>query len=723
MPEKYILQNNQIEFIVNFRKDIEIGENMATTKKSTKPKTTKTATDKTLLIVESPSKAKVISKYLGTKYKVIASVGHVRDLPKSRLAIDVANNFEPEYINVRGKGDVIREIKSEASKSAKVLLATDPDREGEAISWHIAQLLGIDPACDCRVKFNEINKDSIKEAIKDVNPIDMDLVDAQQARRVLDRLVGYQISPLLWKKVQRGLSAGRVQSAALKLICDRENEINNFVPEEYWNISADFGNNFVAELSKISGKKAEIKSKTEADDIELELSKGEYVVDDFKEGSRKTKPYAPFTTSSMQQDASIKLGFQTKRTMQVAQQLYEGVTIKGIGTRGLITYLRTDSIRISDQARAQAKAFIAEKYGDKYTANNVYVNKNKAMQDAHEAIRPSDINIIPEDIKDSLTDDQYKLYSLIWKRFTASQMAPALYDTSAVTIKNGKYLFKATGQRMTFDGWRKVYPVQSEKESYIPEVAVGDVLELQQLLKEQKFTQPPARYTEASLVKEMEEKNIGRPSTYSAIITTITTRKYVKRDKKNLVPTKLGFDVTGILEEYFQDIVDVEFTGEMEDNLDKIELGEIGWKKVIADFYVGFSEELKRADAEVEKIEREVELSDEVCELCGRPMAYKEGRFGRFLACTGYPECSNTKPIIKTIGVKCPECGKDIVQRKGKKTGKVFYGCSGFPECQVVYWDKPTGEFCPKCGAMIVETKGKNKTKKCSNKECDYKEK
>ncbi len=719
MPEKYILQNKQIKFIVFSRKEFIIGEKMATTKKSTNKKDT----DKTLLIVESPSKAKVISKYLGTKYKVVASVGHVRDLPKSRLAIDVANNFEPEYINIRGKGDVIKELKTEASRAKQVLLATDPDREGEAISWHIAKLLDIDPSEACRVKFNEINKDSIKEAIKDVNPIEMGLVDAQQARRVLDRLVGYQISPLLWKKVQRGLSAGRVQSAALKLICDRENEITNFIPEEYWTILADFGNDFVAELSKISGKKAEVKSKAEADNIEEELSKGEYIVEDFKEGSRKTKPFAPFTTSSMQQDASVKLGFQTKKTMQVAQQLYEGVTLKGIGTRGLITYLRTDSIRISEQAKAQAKAFIAEKYGEKYTANNIYVNKNKAMQDAHEAIRPSDVSIVPADIKDSLTPDQFKLYDLIWKRFVASQMAAALYDTSAVSIKNGKYLFKATGSRMTFDGWRKVYPVQSEKENYIPELKIGDVLKLMQLLKEQKFTQPPARYTEASLVKEMEEKNIGRPSTYSAIITTLTTRKYVKRDKKSLVPTKLGFDVTGILEDYFKDIVDVEFTAEMEDNLDKVELGEVGWKKVIADFYVGFSEELKRADAEVEKIERQVELSDEVCELCGRPMAYKEGRFGRFLACTGYPECSNTKPIIKNIGVKCPECGKDIVQRKGKKTGKIFYGCIGYPSCQVVYWDKPTGESCPKCGQMLVESKGKNKTKKCSNKECDYKEK
>ncbi|MBQ0040576.1 MAG: type I DNA topoisomerase [Clostridiales bacterium] len=694
---------------------------MAETKKKTTKKTA-AKTNRTLLIVESPSKAKVISKYLGSKYKVLASVGHVRDLPKSRLAVDVKNNFEPEYINIRGKAEKIKELKKEAAVSTKVLLATDPDREGEAISWHLAHLLDIDPSTDCRVMFNEINKETVQAAIKDPRPIDIDLVDSQQARRVLDRLVGYQISPLLWKKVSKGLSGGRVQSAALKLICDRENEIQAFVPEEYWTISADFGNDFVADLAKISGKKAVCSTAVDADAIEADLAKGEYAVEDIKEAAKATKPYAPFTTSSMQQDASIKLGFQTKKTMQVAQQLYEGINIKGAGARGLITYLRTDSVRISDQARAAAKSYIGDKFGANYTANNVYANKNKAMQDAHEAIRPSDVNLEPDAIKESLTPDQYKLYKLIWDRFVASQMAAATYDTVAVVIKNGKYEFKANGSRMTFDGWKKVYKTSAEKEVKIPKLTVGQKLDLKQLLKEQKFTQPPSRFTEASLVKEMEEKNIGRPSTYASIINVLIVRRYIKRDKKSLVPTKMGFDVIGILQDYFADIVDVEFTGVMEDNLDNIELGNTAWQDVIAAFYKGFSEELKIADAEVERIEKEVVLSDEVCELCGKPMAIKEGRFGKFLACSGYPECKNTKAIVKSTGVKCPTCGKDIIEKKSRR-GIVFYGCSGYPDCNVSYWDKPTGEFCPKCNSMLVLGKGKSKIKKCSNQECDYKEK
>ena len=694
---------------------------MAASKKSSKAAA---KPNRTLLVVESPSKAKIISKYLGSKYKVIASVGHVRDLPKSRLGVDVENNFEPEYINIRGKGDTIKEIKKEAAASSKVLLATDPDREGEAISWHLAHILGIDPSEECRVMFNEINKQTVQEAIKEPRAIDSGLVDAQQARRVLDRLVGYQISPLLWKKVSWGLSAGRVQSAALKLICDREREILDFIPEEYWRIAADFGNGFVAELSKISGKKASVKNKEAADAIEEDLSKGEYTVSSVKEGKRQTKPYAPFTTSSLQQDASIKLGFQTSKTMQIAQQLYEGVNLKGIGARGLVTYIRTDSVRVSSQAVAAAASFIKEKYGEAYAGNNYFTNKNKAMQDAHEAIRPSDVTLEPDMIKDSLTADQYKLYDLIWKRFVASRMAAAKFDTVQVLIKNGKYEFKANGSRMTFDGWRKIYKTSNpEDEVNIPKLTEGEVLDLKQLIKEQKFTQPPARYTEASLVKEMEEKNIGRPSTYASIISVLVNRKYIKRVKKSLEPTKLGFDVTGILQVYFSDIVDVKFTGEMEDNLDSVELGEKEWKKVIADFYKGFSEELKAADREVERIEKEVVLSDEVCEICGKPMAIKEGRFGRFLACTGYPECKNTKPIVKSTGVKCPKCGRDIIEKRGRKTGKVFYGCSGYPECDVVFWDKPTGGTCPDCGSMLVKTKGKNGTVKCSNPECKYKEK
>ena len=697
----------------------------STTKKKTTTKAKKASTKgKTLLVVESPSKARVIGKYLGSKYKVIASVGHVRDLPKSRLGVDVENNFEPEYINIRGKGDTIKEIKKEAAAADKILLATDPDREGEAISWHLAHLLDIDPSEECRILFNEINKDTVKEAIKTPRAIDDKLVDAQQARRVLDRLVGYQISPLLWKKVARGLSAGRVQSAALKLICDRENEIKNFIPEEYWYIAADFGDDFIAELSKKDGKKVEVKSEEETNAITDELGRGKYLVDSVKEGKRQTKPYAPFTTSSLQQDASIKLGFTTGRTMQIAQQLYEGISLKGIGARGLITYLRTDSVRISDQARAAASSYIKDNFGAEYAGNNVFANKNKAMQDAHEAIRPSDVTLEPEKIRDSLTPEQFKLYDLIWRRFVASQMAAAQYDTVSAKIKNGRYEFKANGSRMTFDGWRKVYKTSSsDNEVKIPKVNEGEELDLKKLLTEQKFTQPPARYTEASLVKEMEEKNIGRPSTYAAIIAVLVNRKYIKRVKKSLEPTKLGFDVTGILQDYFTDIVDVDFTGEMEDNLDSIELGNKEWKGVIADFYKGFAEELKIADKEVERIEREVVLSDEACELCGKPMAIKEGRFGQFLACTGYPECRNTKPIVKSTGVKCPKCGKDIIEKRGRKTGKVFYGCSGYPDCDVSYWDKPIGRFCPDCGSMLVQGKGKTKTIKCSDPDCKYREK
>ena len=694
---------------------------MAVAKKAAKaPAKTK----KTLLVVESPSKAKIISKYLGSRYKVIASVGHVRDLPKSRLGVSVEDNFEPEYINIRGKGDTIKEIKKEAAAASKVLLATDPDREGEAISWHLAHILDIDPETKCRVMFNEINKQTVQEAIKEPRAIDTGLVDAQQARRVLDRLVGYQISPLLWKKVAWGLSAGRVQSAALKLICDREREILDFIPEEYWRIAADFGDGFVAELNKIGGRKASVKNQETADAIEAELGQGEYIVSSIKEGKRKTKPYAPFTTSSMQQDASIKLGFQTSKTMQVAQQLYEGVNLKGIGARGLVTYIRTDSVRVSTQAVAAASTYIRDTYGPEYIGNNVFSNKNKAMQDAHEAIRPSDVTLEPSMIKDSLTQDQYKLYDLIWKRFVASRMAAAEFDTMQVQINNGRYEFRANGAHMTFEGWKKVYKTGSpEGEVNIPELSDGQKLDPEKLIKEQKFTQPPARYTEASLVKEMEEKNIGRPSTYASIISVLVNRKYIKRVKKALEPTKLGFDVIGILQVYFSDIVDVKFTGEMEDNLDSVELGEKDWKKVIADFYKGFSEELKAADREVERIEKEVVLSDEVCEICGKPMAIKEGRFGRFLACTGYPECKNTKPIVKSTGVKCQKCGKDIIEKKGRKSGKLLYGCSGYPECDVVFWDKPTGDICPDCGSMLVKSKGRGGTVKCSNPECKYKEK
>lgn len=685
----------------------------ASVKKSTKRPTRK----RTLLVVESPSKAKVIGKYLGSNYKVIASVGHVRDLPKSRLGIDIENNFEPDYINIRGKGDTIKELKKAAKQASRVLLATDPDREGEAISWHLAYILEMDSSSDCRIIFNEINKEAVKEAIKHPRPIDQSLVDAQQARRVLDRLVGYQISPLLWQKVKRGLSAGRVQSAALKMICDRENEIQAFVPEEYWNFFVDFEKGFSAQLARKSAKKISLATEEEAMAAEKEVRSGTYRVESVTKKERQNKPYAPFTTSALQQDASIKLNFQTRKTMQVAQQLYEGIDIAGIGVRGLITYLRTDSVRISDAAKAEAASFIKETYGDEYAARNVFVNKNKDIQDAHEAIRPTDVRLLPEEIKDSLTPDQYKLYQLIWKRFVASQMQSARYHTVTAVIMNGDYEFRASGSHLLFDGWRKVYPVAGDKEILLPELTEGELLVPEKIRKEQKFTQPPARYTEAGLVKEMEESNIGRPSTYAAIITTLTSRNYVKREKKNLVPTQLGFDVTKIMAEYFGDIVDIEFTGELEDKLDDVELGREAWKDVIADFYKNFSEELKVAEKEVEKIEQAVEVSDEVCEKCGRPMLIKESRYGKFLACSGYPECKNTKPILKKIGVACPKCGRDLIEKRSRR-GRIFYGCSGYPDCDVSFWDRPVNERCPKCGSLLL-MKGRNLV--CSGEHCDFK--
>lgn len=675
---------------------------------------------KTLIIVESPSKGRVISKYLGSSYKVIASEGHVRDLPKSRLGVEIENNFEPEYINIRGKGNTIKALKKEALTADKILLATDPDREGEAISWQLAFLLGIDPLSDCRITFNEINKDAVKAAIKNPRPIDIGLVDAQQARRILDRLVGYQISPLLWKKVRRGLSAGRVQSAALKMICDRENEITNFIPEEYWNINVDFSEGFTAKLVKKKNKTIKISNEEEANAVKEELNNNGYSINEIKSQEKKSRPYAPYTTSTMQQDASIRINFSTKKTMNVAQQLYEGINIKGRGTQGLITYHRTDSVRISDQAKSKAREYIIDKFGKEYSANNNYSNKNKAAQDAHEAIRPVDINLSPKDIKDSLSNDQFKLYNLVWSRYLSSQMSACIHDTKAIKIKNGEYQLTASGSKMIFEGWRKVYKsTGKDADNTLPNLKNGTELEPLNVNLEQKFTTPPPRYTEASLVKEMEDKNIGRPSTYASVITTITARRYVKKEKKNLVPTKLGFDVIVILSEYFSDIVDIKFTGEMEDNLDKIEFNEMPWKDVVANFYSGFEKELEVANKEAERIEQEPELSDEICEKCGKPMAIKEGRFGRFLACTGYPECKNTKPIIKKIGVKCPSCGKDLVEKKSRR-GRIFYGCMGYPECTVSFWDEPTNEKCPLCGSLLLIKKGNSPKLKCSNEDCGY---
>lgn len=689
-----------------------------------KAKSPSSKSNKTLVIVESPSKAKTIGKYLGSRYNVIASVGHVRDLPKSKLGIDIDDNFEPQYISIRGKGDLIKSLKKEASKASKVYLATDPDREGEAISWHLAFLLGLDPEEACRIEFNEITKDTIKEAIKHPRKINMGLVDAQQARRVLDRLVGYQISPLLWRKVRKGLSAGRVQSAALKIICDREREIEKFEPKEFWNITAEFkkGKKFQAKLAEANGKKIIVENKAQNDNIIKELNSGEFVVSDVKEKIRMQKPYPPFTTSSLQQDAGNKLNFNAKKTMMIAQQLYEGVDVKGRGTTGLITYLRTDSVRVSDAAKQAAKELIVSKFGAEYSANNVFSNKKKDIQDAHEAIRPAIIELEPELIKDSLTADQFKLYKLIWNRFMASQMSQSKSNSMQVNIANGIYGFKANGSELLFDGFRRLYnTADDEGAKLLPSLEKDEKLKAESLKGEQSFTQPPARYTEASLVKELEDKDIGRPSTYAPIVSTLTERKYVGREKKALKPTELGFLVNDLMEEYFKDIVDAGFTANMENRLDDVEVGSQKWKDLISEFYGPFKKELDVADSAIEKIVVEDVPTGELCELCGKPMVIKAGRFGDFIACSGYPECKNTKPIIKTIGVKCPNCGKDIVARKSKR-GRIFYGCSGYPDCKTVFWNKPTDKRCPECNSILLEKKTKNKNFVCSNEKCGYTE-
>ncbi len=684
------------------------------------------AAKKILVIVESPSKAKTIGKFLGGRYKVIASVGHVRDLPKSKLGIDIENDFEPQYISIRGKGDIIKELKKEAKNASKVYLATDPDREGEAISWHLAFLLGIDPDAPCRIVFNEITERAIKEAIKNPRPIDLSLVDAQQARRVLDRLVGYQISPLLWRKVRRGLSAGRVQSAALKIICDRENEIKNFKPQEFWTITAEFSKKkkFTARLTEYRGEKILIENKEKNDAVLEELKKGEFVVKSLEEKDRTRRAAAPFTTSSLQQDAANKLNFSTRKTMMIAQQLYEGIEVKGRGTIGLVSYIRTDSVRISDEARAASREFIVNTMGEQYYGNNVYKNRKKDVQDAHEAIRPSYVELEPESVKESLSRDQYKLYSLIWNRFVASQMAPAKFKALSVVIANGDYDFKANGSKMLFDGFLKVYSMSKDDEAdrLLPDMEKGEVLQAVDIEEgQQNFTQPPARFTEASLVKDLEEKDIGRPSTYAPIVATLTDRKYISKEKKSLIPTELGFIVTDMMEQYFKEIVDAGFTAQMEENLDDIETKGVRWKSVIEDFYDTLKDELKTADERIEKVEFKEEPTGELCEKCGKPMVIKHGRFGDFVACTGYPECKNTKPIVKTIDVKCPKCGKDIVVRKSRK-GRIFYGCSGYPDCDQVFWNKPVNKKCPKCGSLLVEKKGKDTKYACSNSECDYRE-
>ena len=657
-------------------------------------------TDK-LIIVESPAKANTIKKFLGGNTKVVASMGHVRDLPKSKLGIDIENNFEPEYINIRGKGDLIKELKKDAKSAKKVYLATDPDREGEAIAWHLSKILDVDKDKITRVTFNEITKTAVQKAVKEPRDIDINLVDAQQARRVLDRIVGYKISPILWKKVRRGLSAGRVQSVAVKLIVDREEEIEKFIPEEYWNIYVKLldektNKTFEARFFGKDRKKQEIHSKEQVDEILKNIKNAKYIVEEVKKGEKKRNPAPPFTTSTMQQEASRKLGFTLKKTMSVAQVLYEGVKIPEKGTVGLITYMRTDSTRISEEARAAAKEHIVKTYGEKYYENR-YFKTNKEAQDAHEGIRPTYADLEPDAIKDSLTKDQYKLYKLIYNRFMASQMSPAVYDTMAVTIDANTYTFKANGQNLKFKGFMTLYvegtdEKQAEEEGIIPEVEPKQEVKEKSIEPKQSFTEPPARYTEASLVKALEEKGIGSPSTYSPTITTILERRYIEKEQKQLIPTELGKVVNKLLTENFTDIINVEFTAKVDNQFDDIAEGKEKWKEMIEEFYGPFEKNLEKVEKELEHVEIEEEVSDVKCDKCGRMMVYKYGRFGKFLACPGYPECKNTKAIIETIDIPCPKCGGIVQVRKAKNKRK-YYICENNPKsCDYISWNKPTKE-------------------------------
>ena len=661
-----------------------------------------------LVIVESPAKANTIKKFLGGKSKVVASMGHIRDLPKSKLGIDIEKNFEPQYINIRGKASLINSLKKDAKEAKKVYLATDPDREGEAIAWHLAYILGIDVNDLCRVTFNEITKTAVKNGIDNPRKIDLNLTDAQQARRVLDRIVGYKISPVLWKKVKRGLSAGRVQSVAVKLIVDREEEIENFIPEEYWNIylvSSDkkTKTKFQARFYGIDGKKIELHKQEEVENILKDLENKKYIVKEIKRGEKKRTPAPPFTTSTMQQEASRKLNFAIKKTMSVAQGLYEGVKLPNYGETGLITYMRTDSTRISNEARLAAKEQIEKIYGKEYYENRFYKTKTEA-QDAHEAIRPAHIELTPEEIKDSLTSDQYKLYKLIYNRFLASQMASAIYDTISATISADKYEFKANGQTIKFKGFMTLYVestenAKEEEFTKIPDLKENEEVKKEELISKQSFTEPPARYTEASLVKTLEEKGIGRPSTYAPIITTILARRYVEKQQKQLVPTELGKVVNKLLIENFGDIINVAFTAKMESEFDKIAEGNENWKKVIKEFYTPFEQIVEKVDKELEHVKLEDEVSDVPCEFCGRMMVIKYGRYGKFLACPGYPECKNAKPFVETIDVPCPKCGGKVQIRKTKKH-RNYYICENNPKsCNYISWNKP------KFGEKFVEDK------------------
>jgi DNA topoisomerase-1 len=686
---------------------------------------------KNLVIVESPAKAKTIGKFLGRNYKVIASVGHIRDLPKSSLGIDVENKFQPKYITIRGKGPVMKELRAEGKKANKIFLATDPDREGEAISWHLAHILGIDENDKVRVEFNEITKEAVKNAIKNPRKIDLNLVDAQQARRILDRLVGYKISPLLWRKIRKGLSAGRVQSVAVKLVCDREQDIDNFIPEEYWSIKAKLDKNkekfdasFYGKETNKKDEKMELKTKVDVDKVLNNIDLKNFIVRDVKNGTKRRNPYAPYTTSTLQQDASKKIGFTTKKTMMVAQQLYEGIDVKGEGSIGLITYMRTDSTRVSQEAIQLTSQFIKESYGAEYTTGGKnYINKSKKdSQDAHESIRPTSILRVPIEIKDSLTKDQFKLYKLIWERFVGSQMTPAIYNTISVTIKSNEYLFKSTGSKLMFDGFLKIYITSDEeqKDMEIPLLVEGHNLKVDEVNPNQHFTQPPPRYTEASLIKTLEELGIGRPSTFAPTIGTILARNYVVLDKKSFMPTELGILVNDLLEEYFKNVVNEEFTAELEQKLDIVAEGDSSWVEVVESFYEDFAVVLAKAEEEIEQIEIVEEVSDVICEKCGKNMVIKHGRFGKFLACPGYPECKNTKAIVEDLNIKCPKCDGSIVKRKSKK-GRIFFGCSNYPECDFVSWDEPIEEKCPECnGLMISKKTKKEKTIKCIDDTCGF---
>lgn len=685
-----------------------------------------------LVIVESPAKAKTLKKFLGRSYKIEATMGHVRDLPKSELGIDVDNDFEPKYITIRGKGEILAKLRREVKSAKQIYLATDPDREGEAISWHLLYALKLseDDKRVHRVTFNEITKTAVKKSVKEARRIDMDLVDAQQARRALDRIVGYKISPLLWAKVKKGLSAGRVQSVALKLICDRQAEIDEFIPDEYWSLSAQLktpeGKKLEAKLVKKDGKAFEIKNKEEADTVVSELEKNSFTVKEVKKGTRVKNPVPPFTTSTMQQEASKQLNFSSQKTMSVAQQLYEGVNIKGEGTVGLVTYIRTDSVRVADEAFAETHEFIKTEYGENYAGERREYKVKAGAQDAHEAIRPTSVLRKPSLIKDSLTADQFKLYKLIWGRFVASQMPSAVYDSLSIKIACGDYGFSASGSRIKFDGYLLVYKKNAEKagekvvEDAIPECAEADELKLLKLNPEQHFTQPPARYSEALLIKTLEENGVGRPSTYAPTIGILTARNYVTKENKLFYPTELGLVVNDILKNNFGDIVNADFTAKMEKQLDEVEEGKHEWKQVLRDFYPHFKELLDEAMEKQSDVTVKEEETDIVCDVCGRNMVIKFGRFGKFLACPGFPECRNTKPYYEDAKVSCPKCGGRVLIKKSKK-GRIFYGCENNPDCDFISWNKPTGELCPSCGSPLVEKGGKNKKIVCSNSGCGYK--